>query len=382
VWRRARAWSLTPGGRVWVEAAQVWAMTRAVLLALTYLVPALLLPGQRLGGILAPLTSWATQDGAQYAFIAQRGYDVVWRAQFWPLFPLLGHVAAPVFGGNDALALMAIANVAFFGALAALRGVTERELGAESAYRATLYLAVFPTAFYFFAPYTEALFLCLAIMSVALMRQRRWWLAGVLGGLAVLTRSWGILLLLPFAVELFLAWRQGKARWYQTFAIVPLPAAVALYSAYCALRFHDPLAFSNTDVTTWRRSALPWQGIGQIVAGLKQVGAGSQIQAAHFLLNLAITLAFLAVIALSWRTLPASYTAYALGVFAFLVLFTTSNPGDAVSGNGRYMLMVFPVFMVLGAWGRRSWVHHLLLVGMLPLLALLCAHFLLGLATS
>jgi hypothetical protein len=383
VWQRVRAWSASPGGRIWVDAAQIWVLTRAVFLALTYLVPSLLTQGSGFGGLLTPLTNWATQDGAQYVYIAQHGYDVPWRTNFWPLFPLLGHIAAPAFGGNYALALMFIANGAFFGALFALRSLAERELGAEAAYRAALYLAIFPTAFYFFAPYTESLFLCFAIASCALMRQRRWWLAGLLGGLAVLTRSWGILLLAPFAVELFIAWRQGKARWYQACTVLPLPAAVAIYSAYCQQRFHDPLAFSHANGISWRDSLVaPWQAVAQIAAGMGQLGAGSPIRSAHFVLNLGITLAFLAVVVVSWRRLPLSYTAFALAVFAYLLLFMASAPTQAVTGNGRYMLVVFPVFMVLGAWGRRPWVHQLLLVGMLPLLALLCAHYLLGLATA
>src|SRR5258708_1077959 len=243
---RARDWAQTPHGRIWVDAAVIWALTRAVFLVLTFLVPDLF---GRSGGsstsLAAALDRWVAQDGSHFAYIAAHGYTDYWRTAFWPAYPALMHVFGPLFGGDYGLAGMAITNVAFFGALVALRRLAERELGADAAFRAALYLAVFPTAFYFFAPYTESLFLCFAISSFALMRERRWWLAGALAGLASITRSTGVLLLVPFAIEFFLAWRAGRARWHQALAGLFMPAGVAVYSVYLTLRFNDPLAFSH-----------------------------------------------------------------------------------------------------------------------------------------
>src|SRR5258708_34852486 len=107
---------------------------------------------------------------------------------------------------------MAITNVAFFGALVALRRLAERELDADAGRRAALYLAVFPTAFYFFAPYSEAVFLFLGISSFAAMRERRWLLAGLLGCAATLTRSAGLLLDVPSAVGVHYSWRARVTR--------------------------------------------------------------------------------------------------------------------------------------------------------------------------
>ncbi len=383
VWQRVWAWAATPAGRIWVDAAQIWVFTRAVFLALTYLIPVLLVKDGRIGSPLAPLHNWTTQDGAHYLYIAQNGYDAAWRTNFWPLFPLLGHLLGPVFGGDYTLALLVISNLAFFGALVALRRLAERELGADAAYRAALYLAVFPTAFYFFAPYTESLFLCFAISSFALMRERRWWLAGALAGLASITRSAGVLLLVPFAIEFFLAWRAGKARWHQALAGLFMPAGVAAYSLYLTLRFNDPLAFSHYNGGFSRHDlTLPWQIPGQILTGMVQLGSRGQISATHFVLNLAATLAFAGLIVVIWRMLPFSYTAYSLAVFVYLLSFTASDPTAAVTASGRYVLMIFPAFMALGAWGERRWLHHALLIGMLPVLAILCAHFLLGLSAG
>lgn len=54
-------------------------------------------------------------------------------------------------------------------------------------------LAVYPTASFLLAPFTEALFLALTLGVFAAANGRRWLLAGVLGSLASLTRGPGLL---------------------------------------------------------------------------------------------------------------------------------------------------------------------------------------------
>jgi hypothetical protein len=50
--------------------------------------------------------------------------------------------------------------------------------------RTVLLISIFPSAFFLFAPFTEALFLALAVWCIAMARERRWLLAGALGFLA------------------------------------------------------------------------------------------------------------------------------------------------------------------------------------------------------
>src|SRR5687767_8468695 len=64
-----------------------------------------------------------------------------------------------------------------------------------------LLVALFPTGFFLLAPYPEALFLALTVASLYLARQGRWWLAGLAGLLAALTRFQGAFLALPLAYE-------------------------------------------------------------------------------------------------------------------------------------------------------------------------------------
>jgi Gpi18-like mannosyltransferase len=70
-----------------------------------------------------------------------------------------------------------------------------------------LVLFIFPTAFFLHIPYTESTFLALTVGCFLAARKRKWLLAGILGGLACLTRING--LILCFAI-LFEVWNERR----------------------------------------------------------------------------------------------------------------------------------------------------------------------------
>ncbi|MFI5272371.1 MAG: hypothetical protein ACHQ4H_04975, partial [Ktedonobacterales bacterium] len=84
-----RAWAATPGGRVWVDAGWIWLVTRALFVALTVLVPGLLI--HPAAGQPDPLHRWGTQDGYLFTLVAAQGYHVWWHAMMWPAIPGLEH---------------------------------------------------------------------------------------------------------------------------------------------------------------------------------------------------------------------------------------------------------------------------------------------------
>jgi Gpi18-like mannosyltransferase len=271
--RSMLTWAKTPSGRIWLDAAWIWLLSRAAFLAITFLALTLLLPA---GGPDA-VARWATQDAAHFTFIAQYGYYPLVRAAFWPLFPALEHILGPLTGGSYAVAGLIISNAAFFGALVALRQLAEREVGADAARRATLYLAIFPTAFYFFAPYSESLFLLLSIGAFAALRDRRWWLAGLLGCATTLDRAAGMLLLLPFGVEYLLALRQRAARWWDVAWSALIPAAAGIYSAYFWLQHRDPLAYLHAQAFWGRTIQAPWVVVTVSIGEVLHAGGGGHL---------------------------------------------------------------------------------------------------------
>src|SRR5215210_317854 len=159
--------------------------------------------------VLAPLARW---DSVWYLTIADSGYgDSSARVAFFPLYPLLIRAVGTVLGGSHAALLIAsfvVSLAAFLAALALLHRLTELELGRRLARPTLLLLAVFPAAVYFGAPYSESLFLLLAVGAFYSARSGHWAWAGTCAALASGTRSAGLLLLIPLAM----LWWDSRAR--------------------------------------------------------------------------------------------------------------------------------------------------------------------------
>ena len=160
------------------------------------------------------------------------------------------HIHTDVF-----LSGMLISNLAFLGTLIVLYHFVEVEFDRNIAWRAAFYLAIFPTALFFFAAYNESLFLFFMLLSFYAMRHRSWWLAGLFGGLATLTRSLGLALFVIFLYEFIrqvfplirAALReQGHLQALKLLsgllAALLIPLALAIYAFYLDERLHGAMA--------------------------------------------------------------------------------------------------------------------------------------------
>src|SRR5919199_2386474 len=152
-------------------------------------------------------SGWLRWDAQWFVGIAEHGYR--WTVDpashfsataFFPLYPLLIH-AVSWAGLDPGAAATLIANAAFLAALYYLYRLIRLDQPAAVARRALWLLALFPTALAFFIPYTESLYLLLAVLTFWHLRQRHWLAAGVAGALGALTRQTGLVLLLPYLVE-------------------------------------------------------------------------------------------------------------------------------------------------------------------------------------
>ncbi len=122
------------------------------------------------------VTASERQDAARFLGIATAGYgrdDA--SAAFFPGYPLaIRAVTLLPFIGPLGAALL-VSNLSFAVALLLLYGLTRLEFGSTSmARRSVMFLAVFPTAIFFLAPYSESLFLALSLWSFWAARRDRW----------------------------------------------------------------------------------------------------------------------------------------------------------------------------------------------------------------
>src|SRR5947208_242691 len=248
------------------EILPVYIAVHLAFLVLTYLATLFAFTPKNFSLYSLPLStlikSWDRWDSGHFVEIATKGYDAPYRTAFFPLFPLLERALA--FLTHDPfVAGLIIANLAGLGMLTVLYRLVAGDFDAGLAYRTVLYFSVFPTAFFFAAAYNESLFLCLALLSFYYMRRGNWWLVGLFGFLASLTRSVGLFLLVPFLYEYL---RQHHFHLKQigidVLSGLGIPAGLGAFALYCYIHFHDALAFSHAQQSGWLRDMHgPWHGM-------------------------------------------------------------------------------------------------------------------------
>jgi Gpi18-like mannosyltransferase len=369
----------------WRDAAVAWLAQRLILWTLTCLTLWQLLPQRSATAPLSLLWTrflhvWTTWDGAIYASISQGGYTQLQNTAFFPLYPLLERLLAPVFGGDPVLAGLFTSNVACLVAFAWLRVLAEREYGRMVARRTLLYLAIFPYALFLAAAYTEGLFLALSLATFLALRGHNWKLAGICAALATLTRPVGILLLLPLMYEYVVSqvrspgtWR-GKLRVDVVIALSLPVLALLGFNLALAPRFGTLLPTTTAQSRFWgRRLSWPWDGLLRAAHAVLHAPLGI---GAYVTLDIVWTLLFTVLaLALLWpfgplrssdgSRLPVAYGLYALATVVLILLTPMNKPGfewATLASNGRFMLVVFPLFLLLArASSVRPWLHHLIL---------------------
>jgi hypothetical protein len=285
---------------------------------------------------------WARWDSDWYLKIATEGYS--WPSStpaFFPLYPLLVGGLGRLLADHYLLAGVLISLSATGVAFVLLYRLALPRLGADGARRAVLYLALFPTALFLGAVYSEALFLLLALACFALAERRRFGPAGVAAGLALLTRPAGVALVAALALFAWAAPRRVDA----LFRAAVAPALFLLYPLALWLWIGRPLAFLDAQETVWRRSLSPYGPLGGIWGALANPPA----------LELAFLAAVLALGVQAWRRFGAPYGVYALVVLALPL--AAPAEGRPLLSITRFALVAFPVVLALADLGARRWAH-------------------------
>jgi Mannosyltransferase (PIG-V) len=334
---------------------------------LAYLVPTSSFQRVTLDGPSGSMNIWSHWDGEHYVTLAMGGYlnpPANVSPAFFPLYPLLMRSFAELFGGpiskealsvwGPLISLLFLPFAFYFIYHIALEGTGERV-----ARGTVLILAFFPTTFFLNAAYTESLFLALSAGCMWAMRVRKdLLLACVLAGFAAATRNVGIFLVVPLMYE----WIKDieRFRWRGVYLLLA-PGGLFAYMGYLWVRFGDPLLFYSGQESWGRQATGPLdtasRAWGTAVEGASRLldpdlwahptlsNAANQLAGASNFLNLAFFVVAMVVLLAGSRYLPLSLTVYGLLLVAPATLFGT--PGSPLMGTPRYVLVAFPVFMVL-----------------------------------
>jgi hypothetical protein len=315
------------------------------------------------------LSVWGRWDAQHYLAIATNGYQGSEMA-FFPLYPFLIHVLGGLIG-NHLTAGLVISNLSFFIALAYLYALVRLEYGDDTvAYHAIFYTAIFPTAIFFSAVYTESLFLALTVASVYYARHGNYITAGIFGALASMTRVEGMLTAIPLAYEAWRGWRErrGTTLTRGVIGVALVPTGLLAYMAYLYALVGDPLFFLKVQGNWNRHLAPPWVSIINTVKAIAAKPLASPDSVNH-MIELAFTLAFLVLMVVAFRQLRPSYSWY----FAASLLIPMSTA--SLMSMPRFVLVIFPAFMLMALWGRNPLVNSAIVALSLPLLGLFTVLF-------
>jgi hypothetical protein len=269
---------------------------------------------------------------------------------FFPLYPALVRLLNTLTPGVGLLACgLIVANVSALLALASLYRLVQRDLSLPDAQRTVWYIVAFPVSFALSAAYAESVFFLVTVLAVYAARSDRWLGAGLAATAAALTRPYGVLVVVPLALE-YARSRAGSPRSLLDVrgASLLLPiVALGGWMAYMYALSGDPLLFGHLQVA-WDDQRLT-SPLETLLTGYGRT-RDQQLQGRFDIGSLRFVAAALAVAAtaLSWRTLPMMYAAFAT-VFCLVIL----SSGSLVS-IWRHVLVIWPLFIVAARLGGSS----------------------------
>ena len=310
------------------------------------------------------LEPWLRWDTAWYLRIAKFGYPAFEQSlAFAPLYPIMVSLIGKILGGEYLLGSLVISWSAFFGCCMILeKNIFKHSEGSTSkGIRAMLF---FPTALFFFAGYSESLFFLLLLISWQFGRQGRWPLVGISGALAVLTRFFGIILVLPFFAMWWQQHREKKTSLLTVLWLGIMPLALVSWFEFTLVKYGS---YPTTALSKgWALHAdWPWVGI---VGNLNTIFSQSENAGYTTFLNLIVVI--IASISVIW-CYKKKYLAEIILIISFLfVSLTKVLDNGLLTSTSRYILPVFPMYAMLGESFKHPIVGRILQYSSLVLLLL------------
>ena len=285
-------------------------------------------------------------DVSWYMDIAFNGYtekpfstvneQVNWA--FFPLWPLILRILR-MFSSHIILAGMTLSTLLFGLAALCLYKLLLLDVDVEIAKSATLFLILFPSAYFTLRPGPEGLFVLLVIGAFLTARTHHWYWAGILAGLATLARLQGVLLLLPL---LYIYYRQYKASHLHQIgglSLLLIPLSLLGFMAHIYHLSGNLFAIFLIQGEWDNQLTFPFRYIALYLYEpkiLDYYGLDLVIISIPF-----IILAIIITIRMLFdQDIPREYVIYSLCSLFLIVARNNTN------GSLRYMLPVFPFYFV------------------------------------
>lgn len=300
------------------------------------------------------LSVWLRWDTVCYLLIAETGYTVNAGLTVWPpLYPFLIRLFSFVVGTPIAAALL-VSSIATWVTFVLLYLLVTEDGHAEETARNTLTLYIlYPVAFFLVAGYTESLFLALVLGSLLLARKGKWGWAGLLAALSMLTRNQGIVLSVVLLWEGWLQYRSAQERKASDIIKALLAASTpvlifGLFSLYVRYGLQGGWPWQTLGFLWGQSTGFPWEGIiGNVKLLLTLPTSDDLYWLPTTILDLILAVAIPTVLVLRRHSMRSTYM-----IFAWLIVLlglVKLGPDDVLISFSRYMIAVFPFFIIASA---------------------------------
>jgi len=298
------------------------------------------------------LNIWGIWDTQWYLRVATEWYSIVpdtnpitlgqTTLATFPLYPLLTRILY-LITGNAFISGLIISNACLILAAILLFRLVRLEYNEETAYRSVKYMFLYPVAFIFSCALTESLFIMLLIGSFYYARKDKWLLVGILGFLLALTRPNGAVVILPL---LYLYLKNISFRFKQIrpniLFLLLLPLGLLLFALYQYYLTGDLLAYVHAMQTpSWGHKLT--NPIIVLYVSIFQLKNHIFIVAASIFIVLYLLFVYIRDIGMPYLLLGM--------LFIFLPL---SNGFASMGRMMRYMLVIFPIFIIFAKIGNTN----------------------------
>lgn len=322
----------------------------AILLAISIL-SVFLYPDSRVSN-LNIWELWNVWDAPHFLSIAQYGYQTKGVEAnfivFLPLFPLMIFIFKNVFQINYLMSSYAVSFLASVLIAVLLYKLTILDFSKKIATYTVFLFFVFPTSFFLHIPYTESLFILLCILTLYFIRKKYFWFAFLSTGFATFTRLAGLALIPAILFEIMINKEldTNKKLRYSIIGTILSTSGFLLYLLLNYLLWGNFFQFSIFEKQNWYTHFTPFgEGLKAAISSLSwrtgverlMLGYG-QIIAFAFGLIMSTYVLF---------KIRISYGIFMLGILwlSFVMSFWLSMP--------RYVLSMFPAFMVLALFSKQ-----------------------------
>jgi len=312
------------------------------------------------------LNLFAQYDSESYLDIAKNGYNANYKEignyNHYPVYPLLVFLLG--FFLSIPLAAFLVSNISFALAIFFLYLLLKKDFSISVSQKTIFLLLFFPTAYFFSMMYVESLILLFIVLFFYFARQKNWFLVGLFGFLASMTKAFGFSLVIP-AVYLYLKekdilegwnikWENIKNIDYHCLYVLAIPLGFILFLSYLFYLTGDP--FIHFKLHSYYSASLtfPFVSIFHEIGLLqKSIVHGVFQGALYHILNVGLNFLFIFLVFLSFQKMKVEYSLYTASFGIILYMH------ESLESNLRFFLLFFPVFATLSLLSEKKWVRYL-----------------------